>query len=100
MQRNAVVCTHACKTATKTEGRPEERWSVSIRGDCWAVEAMYQTRQKGEQEEGKPGCGRWQLGEREDPDFRRQWVSSGEQLVWSMSPGIRLGRETERQMEN
>lgn len=42
----------------------------------------------------------WQLGEREDPDFRRQWVSSGEQLVWSMSPGIRLGRETERQMEN
>ena len=37
----------------------------------------------------------WQLGEREDPDFRRQWVSSGEQLVWSMSPGIRLGRETE-----
>lgn len=56
MPRKAVVCMHG-KIATKTAGNPEERRSVSVSGDCWAAEAMYQTRRRASKRKGSQGLG-------------------------------------------
>lgn len=52
--------------------------------------------QESKQGEEKPGCGRWQLGETDSLDLRRQWVTEESSSRVFMFSGIEMDRETEK----